>query len=60
VDTTRPTVSSTIPGNAATGVAVNQSISATFSEAMKSHNDQHRQLYGSGTWRNPRNRNSCL
>src|SRR5438046_1480334 len=34
VDTTRPTVSSTTPGNAATGVAVNQSISATFSEAM--------------------------
>jgi tetrahydromethanopterin S-methyltransferase subunit B len=34
VDTTRPTVSSTAPGNAATGVAVNQSISATFSEAM--------------------------
>ena len=33
-DTTRPTVSSTVPGNAATGVAVNQSINATFSEAM--------------------------
>jgi len=33
-DTTRPTVSSTVPGNAATNVAINQHISATFSEAM--------------------------
>jgi len=33
-DTTRPTVSSTVPANAATGVAVNQHINATFSEAM--------------------------
>ena len=33
-DTTPPTVVSTIPANAATGVAINQSVSATFSEAM--------------------------
>ena len=33
-DVTPPTVTSTIPANAATGVAVNANISATFSEAM--------------------------
>jgi hypothetical protein len=33
-DTTAPTVSFTIPGNAATGVAISQKIAATFSEAM--------------------------
>lgn len=33
-DTTRPTVSSTIPANVAIGVAVNQALAATFSEAM--------------------------
>jgi len=33
-DTTAPTVSSTIPANAATGVAVNSKITAIFSEAM--------------------------
>jgi hypothetical protein len=33
-DTTRPTVSSTIPANSATGVLINAKISATFSEAM--------------------------
>src|SRR6185503_1555060 len=33
-DTTAPTVSSRVPANAATGVAINQSLSATFSEAM--------------------------
>ncbi len=33
-DTTPPTVSSTIPANAATGVAINSAITATFSEAM--------------------------
>ena len=33
-DTTRPTVSSTVPGNAATGVTINQHVNATFSEAM--------------------------
>jgi methionine-rich copper-binding protein CopC len=33
-DTTRPTVNSTDPANAATGVAINQKIIATFSEAM--------------------------
>jgi tetrahydromethanopterin S-methyltransferase subunit B len=33
-DTTRPTVSSTVPANASTGVAINQHINATFSEAM--------------------------
>ncbi len=33
-DTTRPTVSSTVPANAGTGVAINQNINATFSEAM--------------------------
>jgi hypothetical protein len=33
-DTTAPTVSSTTPANAATGVALNQKIAATFSEAM--------------------------
>jgi len=34
VDTTAPTVSSTIPANAATGVAINSAVTATFSEAM--------------------------
>ena len=33
-DTTPPTVSSTDPANAATGVAINKKIAATFSEAM--------------------------
>jgi len=33
-DTTRPTVSSTDPANAATGVAINKKIAATFSETM--------------------------
>jgi hypothetical protein len=33
-DSTRPTVNSTLPGNAATGVAINQSVNATFSEGM--------------------------
>ncbi len=33
-DTTPPTVSSTVPLNAATGVAINSAMSATFSEAM--------------------------
>ncbi|MGA2220618.1 MAG: Ig-like domain-containing protein, partial [Verrucomicrobiia bacterium] len=33
-DTTRPTVSSTIPTNAATGVAISGKIAAVFSEAM--------------------------
>ncbi|MDO8733697.1 MAG: ice-binding family protein [Elusimicrobiota bacterium] len=33
-DTTAPTVSSTIPADAATGIAVNANITATFSEAM--------------------------
>ena len=33
-DTTAPTVSSTNPGNAATGVAINRNLAATFSEAM--------------------------
>jgi len=33
-DTTPPTVSSTVPANAATGVSTNTKISATFSEAM--------------------------
>lgn len=33
-DTTPPTVTSTNPANAATGVAINTSINATFSEAM--------------------------
>ncbi len=33
-DKTAPTVSSTVPVNAATGVAINTAISATFSEAM--------------------------
>ena len=33
-DTTAPTVSSTIPADTATGVAINQNITATFSEAM--------------------------
>src|SRR5688572_12347796 len=35
-DTTAPTVSSTIPADAATDVAINQSLSTTFSEAMDS------------------------
>jgi len=30
-DTTAPTVSSTVPADAATGVAINQNITATFS-----------------------------
>src|SRR5439155_23683660 len=33
-DTTAPTVSFTVPANAATGVAINQKIAATFTEAM--------------------------
>ena len=33
-DTTRPTVISTVPADGATAVAINQTISATFSEAM--------------------------
>ena len=33
-DTTPPTVSSTIPANAATGVAINSAVTATFSEAL--------------------------
>src|SRR2546428_9603419 len=33
-DTTAPTVSFTDPANAATGVAINKKIAATFSEAM--------------------------
>ena len=33
-DTTAPTVSSTAPANAATGVLINSKLSATFSEAM--------------------------
>ena len=33
-DTTAPTVSSTLPADTATGVAINQNIIATFSEAM--------------------------
>jgi hypothetical protein len=34
VDVTPPTVISTFPADAATGVAINQAVSATFSEAM--------------------------
>ncbi|HME56504.1 MAG TPA: ice-binding family protein [Candidatus Lokiarchaeia archaeon] len=34
IDTTPPTVSSTIPANVATGVAVNSAMAAIFSEAM--------------------------
>jgi methionine-rich copper-binding protein CopC len=33
-DTTKPTIVSTVPLNGSTGVALNQAISATFSEAM--------------------------
>ena len=33
-DTNRPTVIATVPANAATGVATNQAINATFSESM--------------------------
>src|SRR2546425_1123168 len=33
-DTTAPTVSATVPANLATGVAISQTITATFSEAM--------------------------
>jgi len=33
-DTNRPTVITTVPANSATGVAINQAINATFSEAM--------------------------
>jgi hypothetical protein len=33
-DTTAPTVTFTVPANAATGVPINQNLSATFSEAM--------------------------
>ena len=33
-DTTAPTVTLTVPANAATGVAINQKIAATFSEEM--------------------------
>jgi hypothetical protein len=35
-DTTAPTVSSVIPANAATGIALNASVRATFSEALDS------------------------
>jgi hypothetical protein len=34
-DTTAPTVSSNVPANAATGVAINSAMTATFSEAMQ-------------------------
>jgi len=34
LDTTAPSVSSTVPANGATAVAINQAINATFSEAM--------------------------
>ncbi|HXJ76984.1 MAG TPA: Ig-like domain-containing protein, partial [Candidatus Dormibacteraeota bacterium] len=34
LDTTPPTVTLSVPANAATGVAINQTINATFSEAM--------------------------
>ena len=34
VDTTAPTVTSTVPANGASSVAVNQGVTATFSEAM--------------------------
>jgi tetrahydromethanopterin S-methyltransferase subunit B/cytoskeletal protein CcmA (bactofilin family) len=34
LDTTAPTVSFTVPANAATGVAINQKVAVTFSEAM--------------------------
>src|ERR1043166_4328847 len=34
LDTTPPTVIATVPANAATGVAINQSVNATFSQAM--------------------------
>lgn len=34
IDTTAPTVTLTLPANAATGVAINSKISATFSEVM--------------------------
>src|SRR5207249_2767030 len=34
LDTTAPTVSFTVPANSATGVPINQTINATFSEAM--------------------------
>jgi len=34
LDTTKPVIVSTVPANGATGVALNQAISATFSEAM--------------------------
>jgi hypothetical protein len=33
-DTTRPTVTATVPANGATAVGINQTINATFSEAM--------------------------
>ena len=36
VDSTPPTVSSTIPVNGAAGVAINSSVTSTFSEAMQS------------------------
>jgi hypothetical protein len=33
-DTTRPTVTLTVPANAATGIAINSTVAATFSETM--------------------------
>src|SRR5437773_3116569 len=33
-DTTAPTVGATVPANAATGVAINHTVTAAFSEAM--------------------------
>src|SRR5437899_3987174 len=35
-DTTPPTVSFTVPASGATAVAINQTVNATFSEAMRS------------------------
>ena len=51
VDTTPPTVSSTLPGNGATAVVLNQTVSITFSEAMdaKTINTSTVSLAGPGT-----------
>src|SRR5206468_11441519 len=49
-DTTRPTVSATVPADAATAVPINQTINATFSEAMDplTINTASLRLIGSG------------
>jgi len=57
---TAPTVISTSPVNGAMGVPINQSIDATFSEAMNPVTIKRGQLYADRTRQYCRNRNSRL